>query len=84
MKNLLRNLAYASVIVAGTAVTVHQFNRPAGAQSGSSIVGYHAIDNNPGCVAGTFILSNGDVYYLAVPVSGNCGHQPAPAFVGNV
>jgi len=65
MRNLLRNLAYASIIVAATAVTVHQFSQPAEAQGSGTIVGYHVNGIvNSHSADGSFMLSNGDVYYF--------------------
>ncbi len=59
MRNLLRNLAYASIIVAATAVTVMQFNRPAGATgAGTGIVAIYGQGYN------NAVDSNGDVYLV--------------------
>lgn len=73
MKNLLRNVAYASIIVAATTVTVTHLNRPAEAQSlNGSIVGYHAL-NQTG-TEGIAMVSNGDVFWFEL-ASGGGGAQ---------
>lgn len=81
MKNLLRNVAYASIIVAATAFTVHQLNEPA--QAGSqTIVGFYASSAPCG---GVFMTSNGDVYQYVVAAGGGCGSAtPETNYLGNV
>lgn len=81
MKNLLRNLAYSSVLVAAISFTVIQFTRPAQAQSGSQIAAA-TFHNSGDCQAdGAVLLTNGDVYHIVV---GTCGFPPTTTLVGNI
>jgi len=74
MKKLLRNVAYASVIVAALTVTIQSLNRPASAQPpGRVIVGTYMGDYDKPVV----MLDNGDVYRLPVGFGG------PPQYMGN-
>jgi hypothetical protein len=78
VKNLLRNVAYASIMIAATTLTIHNLNKPAQAQiPAGTIIGY----STSGCSWHNVMLSNGDVYAR----TGNCASfDSSPAvYVGN-
>lgn len=81
MRNLLRNLAYASVIVAATTFTVTQLNRPADAQGlGQTVVSSHLVAS-PRCGAEGLVLTySGDLFYVSV----GCADSPGANFIGNI
>lgn len=76
MKNLLRDLACMSVILAALTITITHLNRPAEAQGSSqTIVAVNGSDNQ-----GLAVTPNGDVYRIRSYE----GESFTSTYIGNV
>lgn len=80
MKNLLRNMAYASVILAAVSVVLHEMGGTAGAQSGGSQV----VAATGDAYLASVYMANGDVYLVTHQQTGPSTFAFTSQLRGNV